>query len=389
MNCVFPWRASPWRPRKHLESHTLRKRCMKLWYPYSCILLLTAEKWNFWMTQSLLRSKTRWIRECRIWLSKAYGFAADQAEIISVEEEDKMWNMAVLGDTTPQKLVDTILYMFGVHFALRAGTEHRNLRHINSQISLHKDTNGAKYLCYTEDVSKNCQGGPKHRKITPKCVRAYENKLDPDKCTVRLYEKYVSHRPTDANCSSAFYLRPLVKPVSHVWYSCQALGIHTLSGTVAKLCKQANLPSFRSNHSLRATSVSRLYDNGFDEQLVCETTGHRSSAVRSYKRTSDGQKKNISSTLYAVPPTSHDAKEKEAPCSTSAKDGGIHVTLNISKLTNKILLTDHWIKGQAVIFAWQEDPIIIFRSKERYIIQNKEQNSSKIAKINYEENKGF
>ena len=86
-----------------------------------------------------------------------------QAEIISVEEEDKMWNMAVLGDTTPQKLVDTILYMFGVHFALRAGTEHRNLRHINSQISLHKDTN----------------------------VRAFENKLGPNKCIVRLYEKYV------------------------------------------------------------------------------------------------------------------------------------------------------------------------------------------------------
>ena len=76
--------------------------------------------------------------------------------------------MGVLGDTTPQKLVDTILYMFGVHFALRAGTEHRNLRHINSQIFLHKDSNGAKYLCYTEDVSKNCQGGLKHRKINTK-----------------------------------------------------------------------------------------------------------------------------------------------------------------------------------------------------------------------------
>ena len=45
------------RPRKHLESHTLRKGYMKLWYPYSCILLSTAEKWHFWMTQSLLCSK--------------------------------------------------------------------------------------------------------------------------------------------------------------------------------------------------------------------------------------------------------------------------------------------------------------------------------------------
>ena len=177
---------------------------------------------------------------------------------------------------------------------------------------MHVDSKGSKYLCYTEDISKN-------RKITPKCVRAYKNKVNPERCIVRLYEKYLSHRPTAENCSTAYYLRPLVKPI----------GIHTLSGTVARLCNQADLPGFRTNHYLRATTASRLYDHGFDEQLVCETTGHRSSAVRAYKRTSDGQKKNISCALYAATPSEAQVEDNKPSCSTNIKDGGVHITLNI------------------------------------------------------------
>ena len=157
-----------------------------------------------------------------------------QAEVITEEEEENMWDTGVLGDERPQQLGDTLLYMLGLHFALRAGSEHRNLRYTNSQISVQEDSTGLKYLCYTEDVSKNRQGGLKHRKIAPKCVRAYENKQNPKRCIVHLYEKYVSHRPTSGKCSPALYLRPLVKPNSNVWYSCQPIGINCLSGTVSK-----------------------------------------------------------------------------------------------------------------------------------------------------------
>ena len=42
-----------------------------------------------------------------------------------------------------------------------------------------------------------------------------------------------------------------------------------------------------TNHSLRATVASRLYECNMDEQLVMECTGHRyTTSVRSYKRTS-------------------------------------------------------------------------------------------------------
>ena len=54
---------------------------------------------------------------------------------------------------------------------------------------------------------------------------------------------------------------------------------------------------FYSNHSLRATCATRLYRAGVDEQLIMETTGHRSLAVRRYKRTSEKQLKAVSSTI--------------------------------------------------------------------------------------------
>ena len=49
-----------------------------------------------------------------------------------------------------------------------------------------------------------------------------------------------------------------------------------------------------TNHSLRASAATRLFNEGVDEQLICEQTGHRSSAVRAYKRTSLDQKEKVS-----------------------------------------------------------------------------------------------
>ena len=76
------------------------------------------------------------------------------------------------------------------------------------------------------------------------------------------------------------------------------LGHTKLSQTVARLCSSAGIPGFKTNHSLRATTTSRLYHAGVDEQLVMERTGHRSvEGVRSCKRTSDAQREALSDIL--------------------------------------------------------------------------------------------
>ena len=65
------------------------------------------------------------------------------------------------------------------------------------------------------------------------------------------------------------------------------VGHNTLSQTVSRLCKTAGIPRFKTNHSLRVTTATRLFQSGIDEQLIMDRTGHRSiDGIRRYKRVS-------------------------------------------------------------------------------------------------------
>ncbi|KAL5007210.1 hypothetical protein ScPMuIL_016016 [Solemya velum] len=117
------------------------------------------------------------------------------------------------------------------------------------------------------------------------------------RCVVKLYEKCTSNSPV---LDRALYLQPLKKPKQgddRLWYMRIAISAHTLSKTVPRLCEEAGLEGFFTNHSLRASCASRLFENGVDEQLITERTGHRSLAIRQYKRTSNKLVRCVSDTV--------------------------------------------------------------------------------------------
>ena len=64
------------------------------------------------------------------------GSKKRQAEPLTIEEEELLWERGLLGDATPQTLLDTMLFYNGSYFALRSGEEHRQLRLRSSQIEL-------------------------------------------------------------------------------------------------------------------------------------------------------------------------------------------------------------------------------------------------------------
>ena len=64
------------------------------------------------------------------------------------------------------------------------------------------------------------------------------------------------------------------------------------------MCSKAGIKGFHTNHSLRATSATRLFCAGTDEQLIMKRTGHQSvDGVRSYKRTSSQLSEEVSDIL--------------------------------------------------------------------------------------------
>ena len=224
-----------------------------------------------------------------------------QAAVISEEMEDVLWKKDVLGDTTPQQLLDTLIFYIGLYFALRSGQEHRRLRHYPSQLKLVESQGRVAYLRYQEDVSKTNQGGLKQRKKVPKEVIQNENTQHSRKCLVRLYKLYNSKCPQDRP-NGAFYLKPLQRITGECWFSKVALSHNTLANTVKRLCEAAGIEGYYTNHSLRRTAATRLFRAGVDEHLIILRTGHStSSGVRAYKTVTEQLKEVTSNVLNGMP----------------------------------------------------------------------------------------
>ena len=74
-----------------------------------------------------------------------------------------------------------------------------------------------------------------------------------------------------------------------------ALGENSLSNIVKTLTER--LPGRYTDQSLRRSSATRLFQAGYEEDMVCRLSGHRSSAVRIYKELATHQKQAISAEI--------------------------------------------------------------------------------------------
>ena len=64
------------------------------------------------------------------------SYKTRKSEPLTVEEEELLWKKRLLGKSNPHALVDIILVMNGMYFAVRSGQEHRQLRSDPCQITL-------------------------------------------------------------------------------------------------------------------------------------------------------------------------------------------------------------------------------------------------------------
>ena len=199
--------------------------------------------------------------------SEGLGSRKRQAEIITEEEENTLWQKGLLGDKTPQTLLDTMVFYCGLYFALRSGKEHRQLRHSPCQIELVENPGERAFLRYSEDISKNHQGGLKGRKMQPKVVFHHENAENKERCFIRLFKRYRSLCPSDAP-EHAFYLQPARSPTESCWYSSKPLGHTPLGKTVSRLCQTAGITGYKTNHSLPVYTSVVLRNNLLWRELV-------------------------------------------------------------------------------------------------------------------------
>ena len=78
------------------------------------------------------------------------------------------------------------------------------------------------------------------------------------------------------------------------------MGRNTLASMVKNVCSEIGVTG-KTNHSLRATGATRLFEANVPEKLIQERTGYKSTdALRRYERTSVVQQKAVSSVICAL-----------------------------------------------------------------------------------------
>ena len=206
------------------------------------------------------------------------GVTRKNAPVIPIDHENVFWDKGLLGFDDPKALQRATFFCVGLHFVLRGVEEQHQLK--RKQIVRHPADfavySEEVYYEYTEYVSKKNQHRFKDINSRSTSVRVFASP-EGKHCAVRVLDAYIQKLP---EFSDDFYLRPLSKtPHSGPWYARAKVGVNTLKNFMPDLSKEAGLSVHYTNHSLRATAITRMYEGGIPENLISEKSGHKSTFV--------------------------------------------------------------------------------------------------------------
>ena len=203
----------------------------------------------------------------------------------------------------------------GKNLCLRGGREHYNLKLSQFQFGYEEiEGNLRGYVVYTENGSKNRSGSYKDK--TPnKVVRHYGEPQLKERCYIFILKKCFSVLPREVleDPKSLFYQQPKEETptVGVPWFKKQPRGRNTLQTMVKQICEKVGIQG-KTNHSLRVTGASRMYECHVPEKLIKERTGHRSiDALRVYEHESLTQEQAVS--LVVASTKYMDFKDVAAP----------------------------------------------------------------------------
>ena len=146
-------------------------------------------------------------------------------------------------------------------------------------------------------------------------MKVYALLIGSKKCLVKILDFYFEKLPPEPK---AFYLRPLTNftdDPEKPWYANVPVGVNTLRTMLGNISQKGGLSTKYTNHSLRATSASRLFACNVPEKIIQEKTGHRSLAgLRAYEHTTTKQQQDITKLLDSPSLKENVPPEEETKC---------------------------------------------------------------------------
>ena len=218
------------------------------------------------------------------------GAIVKHAPVVLPEEEQKFWDTKVFSIDSPEALQRAVFFYVRKVCCLRGGEEQQNLK--PSQVV--RCASPLRYT-YIENGSKNYSGIDST--AGNKSVPIYACPENQPKFLVYLLDFYFSKFPPKGFDMDVFYLRPKkFAPESLPWYDCAAVGRCKLDKFMQVMCEEAGVEK-KTNHSLRATGCTALFNAGVPEKMIRDVTGHRSNAIQLYERPTEEQKKHVSKVM--------------------------------------------------------------------------------------------
>ena len=122
---------------------------------------------------------------------KGMGKRKNKSDTLDTHEEEKLWQLKVLGGKNPKSLNYTIFYLISQQFGTRGCQEHHQLR--IEDLKFVRDPSGSVlYVEWVEGLTKTRQGGlSKTEQRLPQKMFAHEG----SRCPVKFLELLISKRP--------------------------------------------------------------------------------------------------------------------------------------------------------------------------------------------------
>ena len=217
----------------------------------------------------------------------------------AIQEGDIRKIMAYLKPyESPTKLAQYVWFMLGFNLARRGREGWTNMT--KSTFEFKRDDNGEEYLTMSaSECTKNWQGGSSSNSWDYSDIRIHAtNNLDPTKDFLTVFRFYLSK--LNPNCDRLFQ-RPKGKMWSRddVWFDNVPMGKNTIGTMLQTISKAAGTSIVYTNHSVRATAITAMYQAGIDRSHICKISKHkREETLQHYiSEPSSEQKRTCSTAL--------------------------------------------------------------------------------------------
>ena len=228
------------------------------------------------------------------------GKRPNAASALTAEEEEILWTIKNLGDSSPRVLSQTMWWVLTQHFGLRGRQEHHSME--VEDFAFCQDNWGTEYITFTEHPTKTRQGG-----LDTKCrtVLAKMFATSGPRCPVQRFTQYLSRRPLEFRDKGSFYLAVIDNPKTKVRYKKQRLGVNRIDQMMKNIMKNTPLETSSkrlSNHSARKTVVNKVRAANVERQSIIQVTGHATEkSLNVYDEGTEREHRELSHIISGTP----------------------------------------------------------------------------------------